>query len=208
MIRQVNRCGKPQKHCKMHMRGLSHWSWFLVSADTSCHQEGLKGSVHQVNVRNSRARFNACWKCGGLGHFQKDCKATLSFQSGDKDNLALSDTNTTISQMSHTLTTFMPITNPNFKAIQKEMVSSVIGKMFCPIPQSILKNISQPSMSGASPTATPVMTAETGTSSPQTMSQLAPSMISLGITSLPVNLDRGPSQPRHQTAVSRCQVSD
>ena len=51
-----------------------------VSTDISCHQEGLKGCVHEVNVSDSRAGSNACWKCGGLGHFQKDCKTTLTFK--------------------------------------------------------------------------------------------------------------------------------
>ena len=36
-----------------------------VFMGASCHQEGLKGCVHQVNVRDSRARSNACWRCGG-----------------------------------------------------------------------------------------------------------------------------------------------
>ena len=28
---------------------------------------------------------------GGLGHFQKDCRATLNPQGGDRDDTALSD---------------------------------------------------------------------------------------------------------------------
>ena len=32
----------------------------------------------------------------GLGHFQKDCKATLNAQGGDRDGTALSDTNPTV----------------------------------------------------------------------------------------------------------------
>ena len=31
-----------------------------VSASVSCHHDGLKGYVHQVNVRDSQARSNAC----------------------------------------------------------------------------------------------------------------------------------------------------
>ena len=48
----------------------------------------------------------------------------------------------------------------------------VIGnrRTFCPKPQSVLKNISEPSMGGASPTVMPVMTAVTNTSLPQTTS--------------------------------------
>ena len=66
----------------------------------------------------------------------------------------------------------MLITNITFKAILKEVVSLVIGnrKSFYPKPQSALKNISQPSMSGTSPTAMPVMTIVTNTSLPQTTS--------------------------------------
>ena len=58
-----------------------------VSTGAYCHQEGLKGCEHQVNVRDSRTSSNVCRKCGGLGHFQKDCKATTNFQDGDRDDL-------------------------------------------------------------------------------------------------------------------------
>ena len=152
------------------------------------------GFVHQVYVRDRQARSNACWKCGGLDQFQKDCKVTLNFQGGDRDHLALSDTNPTISQMSHTLTTSMPITNLTFKAILKKLVSFEIGnrKTFHPKPQSASKNVSHSSMSGASSTVMPVMTAITSTSFPKTTSQLTPSTISSGGTSLLANPGRGP----------------
>ena len=61
----------------------------------------------------------ASWNCGGLVHFQKDCKATLNSQGNDRDDLALCDTNPIIGQMSHTLTVSMPIVNLTFKAILK-----------------------------------------------------------------------------------------
>ena len=48
-----------------------------VSTSAPCHPNGLKGCVHYVNVRDNQARSNACWMCGRLCHFQKDCKATL-----------------------------------------------------------------------------------------------------------------------------------
>ena len=92
-----------------------------VSPSTPCHHDGLEGCVHQVNVRDSQARSNACWKCGGLGHFQKDCKATLNPQGGDRDDAVLSDTNPTIGQISHTLTASMLITGLTFKDILKEV---------------------------------------------------------------------------------------
>ena len=64
---------------------------------------------------------------------------------------------------------YTPITILTFKAILKELVSSVIGnrKIFCPKPHSALRNVSQPSTSGARPIAMPVMTAVTSTSLPQ-----------------------------------------
>ena len=193
----------------MCSRGLSHlklvYSWQrctlrkIPSSDAGFHGcilslRRTQRVLHQVNVRDSRARSKACWKCRGLGHFQKDCKATLNFQGGDNDDLALSDTNPTISQMSHTLTISTLTTDLTFNAILKEFVSLVFGnrKTFHPKPQNTLKNISQTSTSGASPTAMPVLTTVTSTSSPQTMSQLAPSMISSGSTSLPANSGRGP----------------
>ena len=107
-----------------------------VSTSVSCQQDRLEGCVHQVNVRDSWTRSNACWKCGGLGHSQKDSKTTLNSQDGNRDDLSLSDTNPTIGWMSHTLNTSTPITYLTFKAILKELVSSEIGnrKTFCPIP--------------------------------------------------------------------------
>ena len=67
-----------------------------VSTGVSHHPDKLKGCVHQVNVKYSQARSNACWKCGELCHFQKDCKPTLNFQGGDRDDPTFSDTNPTI----------------------------------------------------------------------------------------------------------------
>ena len=93
----------------------------------SRYRDGPYCCVHQDNVRDSHARSNACWKCGGLGHFQKDCKDTLNPQSDDRDDAALSDTNPIISQMSHTLTTSMPIADLTFKAILKELFTSAIS---------------------------------------------------------------------------------
>ena len=34
-----------------------------VSTSVSCHHNGLKECIHQVNVRDSSARSNACWSC-------------------------------------------------------------------------------------------------------------------------------------------------
>ena len=64
-----------------------------VSTSACCHHNGREGCVHQINVRDSQARSNACWKCGGWSHFQKDCKATLNPQGGDRKDAALPDTN-------------------------------------------------------------------------------------------------------------------
>ena len=67
-----------------------------VSSSVSYHHDCLEGCVHQANVRDCRASSNACWKCRGLGNFQKDCKATLSPQGGDRDDAVLSDANAAI----------------------------------------------------------------------------------------------------------------
>ena len=108
-----------------------------VFTGVSTHHIGLDRCVHQVNARDSQTRSNACWKCRVLGHFQKNCKAILNSQGSDRDEQALSDTNPTISQMSHTLTTSTPILNLTFKAILKELVSLLSGnrKAFCQKPK-------------------------------------------------------------------------
>ena len=87
----------------------------------------------------------------------------------------------------------MPITNLAFKAILKELVSSTNRnrKTFHPQLQSALKNITQPSMSDATPAVMPVMTVVTSTSSPQTTSQPTPYTISSEGTSHLVNQGRG-----------------
>ena len=91
-----------------------------VSTSMLCYCDSLDSCIHQVNVRDSHARSNICWKCGGLGHFQKDCKATFNSQVGDIDDTTLPDPSHTIDKMSHTLTTSRPITDITFKAILKE----------------------------------------------------------------------------------------
>ena len=176
-----------------------------VSTSESCHHDSLEGCVHQANVRDSGARSNAFWKCGGLGHFQKDCKATLNVQGGDREDAVLSDANSTIGQTSHTLTTSMQITNLTFKAILKELVSTVIGnrRTFCRRHQTTLKTPIQPSMGGVSMTVATLVTAATNTSKTPSTSLPTPSTISSESTSHPANANRGPLQARHQAAVSQ-----
>ena len=81
-----------------------------------------------------------------MGHFQKDCKATLNSQGGGRDDLALSDTNPTIGQMSHTLTTSTLITDLTFKAIIKELVSwqLVTEKPFAQTPKMYHRHLVNP----------------------------------------------------------------
>ena len=59
-------------------------------------------------------------------------------EGGDRDDLAFSDTNPTISRVIHTLTASRPITDLTFEVILKELVSLTIvnRKTFCPKPQS------------------------------------------------------------------------
>ena len=142
------------------------------------------------------------WRIGPL---QKDGKATLNPPGGDRDDATLSDTNPTIDQMSHILTASTPMTNLTFKAILRELISSVIyiRKTFHLKPQNTPKTPSQPSPSGVSQTVMPMVTAVVSTSLPQTMSQPAPSATSSGSTSLLTNPGRCPPETRHQAAVSQ-----
>ena len=135
----------------------------------------LNSFIHQVNIRNSHTRSSACWKCGELGHFQKDCNATLNSQAGDKDDTTLSGPSHTIGWMSHTLTTTMLIiTDLTFKAILRELVSSAIGnkRAFCLKLQTTLNTPIQVIM--------PVVTTVACTSSPSTTSLPTPTINSPG----------------------------
>ena len=176
-----------------------------VSASASCHNDGLKGCIQQAIVRDIWARSNACWIYGGLGHFQKDCKATLNYQGDDRDDTALSDSNPNNGKMIHTVTTSMPITNLTFKDIWKELVSLVIGnrKTFCPKPQNAPKTTSHCYISGVNPAVMPMVTNVTSTSLPPATSWPTSSATSSGSTSHPTYLGRGPLQSRHQAAVSQ-----
>ena len=167
-----------------------------VSTGACCYHDGLDSCVHQVNVGDSHAKSNACWKCGGLGHFQKECKATLNSQAGDKDGTTLSDPSHTIGQISITWMTSMPITDLTFKAILKELVSSAIGnkRAFHPKLQTTPKTPVQLSTGGAGQVITPVVTNVAHTSSPSTISLPSPTSISPGSTPHSVNCTRGPPQ--------------
>ena len=70
----------------------------------------------------------------------------LNPKGGDREYLALSDTNPTNSQMSHTLIVSMPITNLTFKTILKKLVSSAIinTKTLCLKPQTAVTSPSSP----------------------------------------------------------------
>ena len=101
-----------------------------VSTDglEQCIQVGRDGYVHKANIKNSRAWSNACWRCGGIGHFHKDCMTTLPSQDGGRKDHSLSDTNPTIGPMSHTQTASTVTTDFTFKALLKELVQPLAIK--------------------------------------------------------------------------------
>ena len=107
--------------------------------------------------------------------------------------------------MNNILTTSMLTTDLTFKAILKELVSSVVGnkKAFCPKLQTTPKTTIQPSMSGAGQTVMPVVTSVASTSLPPPVSLSTPTVTSL--VSIPhlVNPNRGPPWARHQAAMSQ-----
>ena len=167
-----------------------------VSTSVPCHHDGVNGCIYQVNVRDSHTRPNACWKCGGLDHFQKDYKVTVKSHIGDRDDTTLSDPSHTIGWINHTLTTSTPITDLTFKAILKEWVKSAIGnkRAFHPKLQTNPKTPIQPSISGAGQVVTPLVTTVTSTSLPPTTSLHILTATSPGSALHSVNPDRGPPQ--------------
>ena len=97
-----------------------------VSTDAleSHNPEGLKGCVCQMYIKNNRARSNACWRCGDIGHLHKDCTTTLPSQNSDKKGRSPDDTSPTTGEMSHILTASTQITDFTFKVILNELISS------------------------------------------------------------------------------------
>ena len=120
------------------------------------------------------------------------------------DMIKLSLTHT-IGQMSHTLTTSLLITKLTFKAILKELVSSVIGnkRAFCPKLQTTLKTPVQPFTSGTGQIVMPVMTTVARTSLNPTTSLPTPTVTGPGDDPHSVNPNRGPPQTWHQAVMSQ-----
>ena len=88
----------------------------------------MKDSKHveERHVKDNRAQSNACWRCGGLGHFPKDCITTLPSQDGNKRDQPLSDNIPMICHKNHTITASMPMTDFTCMAILEELVSLAI----------------------------------------------------------------------------------
>ena len=73
--------------------------------------------VHQMHIKDNRARSNACSRCGGIRHFHKDYPTSLPSQESDKKDQSPSDTSPIIGHMSYRLTASTPITDFTFKVI-------------------------------------------------------------------------------------------
>ena len=74
-----------------------------------------QSDVNGLRSKNTKARSNACWTCGGIVHFTKDCTQTDAV-------------NPVVDLMTHTLTTISVITVLIFKIIPKELVNAKAAK--------------------------------------------------------------------------------
>ena len=44
-----------------------------IDANEAYNQERFNRCVHQMHIKDNRARLNACWICEGIEPFHKDC---------------------------------------------------------------------------------------------------------------------------------------
>ena len=78
--------------------------------------------LNEIKLKDIRACSNAFYKCGHLGHFQRNY---IYGHPGDVDN----DTSTTIiGQMHHTSSENSPFTETVLKLILKELISTKAAK--------------------------------------------------------------------------------
>ena len=68
--------------------------------------------INQIN-RDSRARNNACWKCGEVGHFSRECPLN---ETKDTDRYAR--------KIQHTYTGTTPVTEKMWQDLMKKAISA------------------------------------------------------------------------------------
>ena len=73
--------------------------------------------INQIN-RDSRARNNACWKCGEVGHFSRECPLN---ETKDTDRYA--------GEIQHTYTGSTPVTEKMWQDLMKEAVNATASTM-------------------------------------------------------------------------------
>ena len=119
-------------------------------------------------MKDNKARSNAYWQCGGIGHFHKDCTTSLPSQGVDRNDKSIYDTSSTIGHICHTLTASTSITDFTFKVISKKLVSFAWSSWtFSKSRPIVPKGNSQPSMGSASLSAIPAVTAAAITTTTQ-----------------------------------------
>ena len=186
-------CSFPLQEIPSGDEGLHRCTWVMQSrrAWQVCAPDAHK---------TQQGRSNICWRCVGIGHFNKDCTTTLSSQDSDKKGKS-SDTSLTIGLMSHMLTASIPMTDFTFKVI-KEFVSSAVGNKkttFCLRPP-LTRSTKQPFTSNANQVVTPAMTAVTNTPATQVETRSATATTTPSpSTSRPASTTRVPHRMTCQT---------
>ena len=76
--------------------------------------------INQIS-RDNKARNNACWKCGEVGHFSRECPLNETKVTNTKDTYA--------GKIQHTYTGSTPVTEKMWQDLMKKAIDATTSSM-------------------------------------------------------------------------------
>ena len=76
--------------------------------------------INQIN-RDNKARNNACWKCGEVGHFSRECPLNETKDTNTQDRYA--------GKIQHTYTGSTPVTKKMWQDLMKKAINATASSM-------------------------------------------------------------------------------
>ena len=76
--------------------------------------------INQIN-RDNKARNNACWKCGEVGHFSRECPLNEKKDTNIQDRSA--------GKIQHTYTGSTPVTEKMWQDLMRKAIDSSASSM-------------------------------------------------------------------------------